>query len=75
MVDNQAENGPRSKSKANGRTPHCGARRLARPPRLTSPPRRRADGTFEEIGWDTAIREVADTGAAVRDTHGGETIF
>ena len=27
--------------------------------RLTSPLRRRDDGTFEEIDWDTAIREVA----------------
>ncbi len=43
--------------------------------RLTSPLRRRDDGTFEEIDWDTAIREVADRFAAVRDTHGGESIF
>jgi len=43
--------------------------------RLTSPLRRRADGTFEEIDWDTAIREVAHKLAAVRDTHGGESIF
>ena len=28
--------------------------------RLTAPLRRRPDGTFEEIDWDTAIREVAD---------------
>lgn len=28
--------------------------------RLTSPLRRRPDGTFEEIDWDTAIAEVAD---------------
>ena len=27
--------------------------------RLTSPLRRRADGTFEAIDWDTAVREVA----------------
>jgi anaerobic selenocysteine-containing dehydrogenase len=27
--------------------------------RLTSPLRRKPDGTFEEIDWDTAIREVA----------------
>ncbi|MBP9203043.1 MAG: ATP-grasp domain-containing protein [Kofleriaceae bacterium] len=37
--------------------------------RLTSPLRRRADGTFEEIDWETAIREVAQKLAAVRDTH------
>jgi anaerobic selenocysteine-containing dehydrogenase len=43
--------------------------------RVTRPLRRRADGTFEEIGWDVAIREVAARLAAVRDTHGGETIF
>ncbi len=43
--------------------------------RLTSPLRRRADGTFEEIDWDTAIREIAERMASVRDTHGGETIF
>ena len=44
-------------------------------PRLTSPLRRRPDGTFEEIDWDTAIREVAQKFAAVRDAYGGETIF
>ncbi len=42
--------------------------------RLTSPLRRRADGTYEEIDWDTAIREVAARFAAVRDTYGGEAI-
>ena len=43
--------------------------------RLTSPMRRRADGTFEEIDWDTAIAEVAAGFARVRDTYGGEAIF
>jgi anaerobic selenocysteine-containing dehydrogenase len=43
--------------------------------RLTAPLRRRADGTFEEIDWDTAIREVAARLVAVRDAHGGEAIF
>lgn len=43
--------------------------------RLTGPLRRRADGSFEEIAWDTAIREVAARLAAVRDTHGGDAIF
>jgi anaerobic selenocysteine-containing dehydrogenase len=43
--------------------------------RLSSPLRRRADGSFEEIDWDTAIREVAARLAAVRDTHGGDAIF
>jgi len=43
--------------------------------RLTSPLRRRPDGTFEEIDWDTAIREIADRFATIRDEHGGDTIF
>ncbi|HET8734744.1 MAG TPA: molybdopterin-dependent oxidoreductase, partial [Anaeromyxobacteraceae bacterium] len=43
--------------------------------RLTTPLRRRADGSFEAIGWDTAIREVAERLAAVRDRHGGDAIF
>src|SRR6476469_743211 len=38
--------------------------------RLTSPLRRRADGTFEEIDWDTALAELAAGLAKVRDTHG-----
>jgi anaerobic selenocysteine-containing dehydrogenase len=45
------------------------------PHRLTKPLRRRADGSFEEIDWDTAIREVAARFAAVRDAHGGDSIF
>jgi anaerobic selenocysteine-containing dehydrogenase len=43
--------------------------------RLTRPLRRRPDGTFEEIDWDTAIAEVAARLAAVRDTHGGKSIL
>jgi anaerobic selenocysteine-containing dehydrogenase len=45
------------------------------PDRLTSPLRRKDDGTFEQIDWDTAIREVAARLSALRDEHGGETIF
>jgi anaerobic selenocysteine-containing dehydrogenase len=45
------------------------------PHRLTRPLRRRSDGTYEEIDWETAIREVADGFAKVRDTYGGESIF
>jgi anaerobic selenocysteine-containing dehydrogenase len=45
------------------------------PHRLQAPLRRRPDGTFEAVDWDTAIREVAAKLAAIRDTHGGETIF
>ena len=43
--------------------------------RLTSPMRRRADGTFEAVDWDTAIADVATRLAAVRDEHGGASIF
>ncbi|GAB3494357.1 molybdopterin-dependent oxidoreductase [Amycolatopsis cihanbeyliensis] len=45
------------------------------PHRLRAPLRRRQDGTFEEIDWDTALDEIAVRLAAVRDEHGGETIF
>jgi anaerobic selenocysteine-containing dehydrogenase len=45
------------------------------PHRLTKPLRRRSDGCFEEIDWDTAIAEVAARFSAVREVHGGETIF
>ena len=43
--------------------------------RLLTPQRRRPDGTFEAIDWATAIREVTERLARVRDTHGGDTIF
>lgn len=43
--------------------------------RVRTPLRRRPDGTFESIDWDTAIDEVAARLAAVRDAHGGESIF
>ncbi len=43
--------------------------------RLTSPLRRRPDGTFEEIDWDTAIREIAAGFVRVRDRWGGASIF
>jgi anaerobic selenocysteine-containing dehydrogenase len=43
--------------------------------RLTSPLRRRADGTFEAIDWDTAIAEIAERFGTVRDAYGGEAIF
>jgi anaerobic selenocysteine-containing dehydrogenase len=43
--------------------------------RLTSPLRRRDDGTFEAIDWDTAIREIADGFLRVRKEFGGASIF
>src|SRR5215813_1317638 len=43
--------------------------------RVLHPLRRRPDGSFETIDWDTAIREVAARLGAVRDRFGGETIL
>jgi anaerobic selenocysteine-containing dehydrogenase len=43
--------------------------------RLTHPLRRRADGTFEEVSWDTAISEIATKLTGIKDSYGGETIF
>ncbi len=45
------------------------------PHRLTSPLRRRPDGSFEEIDWDTAIAEVAARFNDVIAEHGGEKIL
>jgi anaerobic selenocysteine-containing dehydrogenase len=44
------------------------------PDRLTTPLRRREDGTFEPIDWDTAITEIAAKFNAVRAAYGGESI-
>jgi anaerobic selenocysteine-containing dehydrogenase len=43
--------------------------------RLTAPLRRRDDGTFEEVDWDTAVREVAARLVEIRDTVGGDKIL
>src|SRR5262245_2473409 len=43
--------------------------------RLTSPLRRRADGTFEAIDWNTAIAEIAERFQAIKEEYGGETIL
>jgi anaerobic selenocysteine-containing dehydrogenase len=43
--------------------------------RIASPLRRRPDGSFEEIRWDTAIAEVADRFKSIRDTFGGDKIM
>lgn len=43
--------------------------------RISTPLRRRPDGSFEPIDWDTAIREVAAKLVAIRDTHGGDKIL
>ena len=45
------------------------------PHRLTSPMRRRPDGSYEEVDWDTAIAEIAAGFRRIADEHGGESIF
>lgn len=47
----------------------------SRTQRLTSPLRRREDGSYEEIDWDTAIAEIAARLQAIRAEHGGDKIF
>jgi anaerobic selenocysteine-containing dehydrogenase len=42
--------------------------------RLTTPLRRRADGGFDAIDWDTAIAEIAARVRNVIDRHGGKSI-
>ena len=43
--------------------------------RLDNPLRRRDDGTFEAIGWDVAIAEIAERLSGIRDTVGGDKIM
>ncbi|WP_405136094.1 molybdopterin-dependent oxidoreductase [Nocardia sp. NBC_01388] len=43
--------------------------------RITAPLRRRADGEFEEIDWDTAISEITARLQEVGLRYGGESIF
>jgi len=40
--------------------------------RLRHPLKRRADGSFERIGWDQALGEIAARLVAIRDRHGGK---
>jgi len=42
--------------------------------RLTSPLRKNEKGEFEEISWDTAIKEIAEKLVQLRDTYGGTSI-
>ncbi len=42
--------------------------------RLTSPLRRRDDGTFEEVSWDTAVTGIARELKRIRDDHGGHAL-
>ncbi len=43
--------------------------------RILAPLRRKKDGSYEEVDWDTAFSEVAKRLAAIRDAHGGDKIF
>jgi len=43
--------------------------------RLSSPMRRRPDGSYEAIDWDTAIREIAAKFMAIKAHYGGESIL
>ncbi len=43
--------------------------------RLTTPLRRRADGGYDEIDWDTAISEIAEGFTRIRADYGGDKIF
>lgn len=43
--------------------------------RITSPKRRRVDGSYEDIDWPTAIREIAERLAGIKARHGGASIL
>ena len=42
--------------------------------RLEYPLRRRSDGSFERVSWETAISEIAAKINAIRSEHGGNAI-
>jgi len=44
------------------------------PDRLSTPLRRRADGTFEPVSWETATAEVGARLRAIREAHGGRAL-
>ena len=43
--------------------------------RIDSPKRRKTDGTYENIDWDTAIREIAEKLKVIKQQHGGDSIL
>ena len=45
------------------------------PNRLTSPMRRREDGSYEEIDWGHCDFEIAEGLHRISETHGGDKIF
>ena len=82
VVQTSQEGGDRRISKIRGDKDHPGTRgytcnkalRLdyyqSNPNRLRTPLRRRPDGSYEEIDWDTAISEVAEGFRRIADEHG-----
>src|SRR5690349_1691121 len=44
------------------------------PDRVLYPQRRRPDGTYERIGWETALDEIGERLGAIKREHGGESI-
>jgi len=42
--------------------------------RLDTPLRRRPDGSFEKVSWETAIQEIAGKLVAIREAHGGRAL-
>ena len=43
--------------------------------RITTPLRRKADGSFEAVSWETAIKEVSERLLAVKNNNGGDKIL
>ncbi len=43
--------------------------------RIDSPKRRKSDGSYENVSWETAINEIAEKFAAIKQRHGGESIL
>src|SRR3954454_22937519 len=44
------------------------------PDRVLKPQRRRRDGSFEEVSWETAMADIADRLSDVLDEHGKESV-
>ncbi len=43
--------------------------------RISQPQRRKPDGSYESIGWGTAIKEIAEKFSAIKQQYGGESIL
>jgi anaerobic selenocysteine-containing dehydrogenase len=51
------------------------AERVHHPDRLTHPLRRKPDGTFEQVSWDTALDITAEAMLAAEAKHGPEAVW